>query len=490
MNTREKPVRLKKNLSMIIISSTLLVFLISGLYLNFAWDRYQEMAESEACQLAHSVASLMHLDHVESLLSNGDSNPVNFSLVEESLVSLVEVAEPIYYAYIMQERDDKIIVVADSSSAQSASSNPTRRSCENSEEINRLIFNSGQSIVTEPIKSKCGEWIRSLVPIKDKEQNVIALLGLSYSASEWKAALWKKMMPDILVTLSIIALAFTLFILIRKNHTLVSTENMRQESERSKMLFFSHIPGMAYRCQHDQHWTMEFVSNGSFNLTGYKPEELIGNKEISYSDIVAPGYHKLIREKWDRVLLQGKGYHDEYEIITKSGARKWVLELGSGVYDKAGRLLALEGLVMDLSETKQKDLQIAYLKKHDFLTGLYNRSYMEEEKKRLDEAKYWPLSVAICDIDGLRMLNDAYGHEEGDFLIIRTGQLIKDCLDQDAVLSHTGAGEFMILLPNTDEEAVSQLKLKIKDAINNYNIALRTIKRKTFRIFLQKLTSI
>lgn len=462
----------RKRVALLIGAILLFFFLLITLYLNFALSRYEKMAKDEATHLAQSVASLMHLEHIESLVLNDTTFDKSFSFVEQSLTHLVETTEPIYYAYILKKDNDLITVVADSSAAKSATSNPTKRSCEETVEINHLPFETGESIVTPPISAPCGYWVRSLVPIYDQNnENVIAVLGLSYSAAEWKNNLWKELYPDIALVFFIMALIATLLILLQRNLEFHRAEKSRLESERSKDLFFSHIPGMAYRCKNDEHWTMEFVSQGSLDLTGYQPEELIDNQLVSYNDIIPGKYRDLIRDKWDWALAQKKGYHDEYEIITKSGRSKWVTELGQGVFDDEGQLIALEGLIMDISEPKEKDLQIAYLKKHDFLTGLYNRSYMEDEKRRLDHPKFWPLSIAICDINGLRIINDAYGHEEGDRLIVKTGQLIKNCLSEEHILSHSGGGEFMILLPHTSKKAVVKLKSTIKASIENYNRA-------------------
>ena len=142
------------------------------------------------------------------------------------------------------------------------------------------------------------------------------------------------------------------------------------------------------------------------------------------------------------MLPQRKWFRAEYEIVTKTGERKWVLELGQGIYDDDGNVEALEGVILDYTDRKKKERQIEYLREHDFLTGLYNRNYMEQEKRRLDQPEYLPLSVAICDIDGLRVINDAYGTQEGDYLILKTAQLLRNCLEGEYVIGHTGSGEF------------------------------------------------
>jgi diguanylate cyclase (GGDEF)-like protein/PAS domain S-box-containing protein len=453
-----------------IISIILVLTMLAGLYLSIAWYRYKRMGELQAIQLAQSVGSLLHVEHIAQLYQQADS-PESL-LVEQSLVQLVEVTDPIYYAYILQRNNGSISITVDSSDADSDTSLPANRSCSETIEINSKPFDTGESVVTGPLPTPCGNWIRVLVPIFDSNEKVVAVLGLSYSASEWHTNLLKKMIPDVLMVILLIALVITLFNLLRENLKYKQAEQSRQESERSKSVFFSHIPGMAYRCKDDQKWTMEFVSEGCFDLTGYRVEDFFSDdldNRVTFKDIISPEYSETLRNEWNRVLPQRKWFRAEYEIVTKTGERKWVLELGQGIYDDDGNVEALEGVILDYTDRKKKERQIEYLREHDFLTGLYNRNYMEQEKRRLDQPEYLPLSVAICDIDGLRVINDAYGTQEGDYLILKTAQLLRNCLEGEYVIGHTGSGEFLILLPNTDSQAADLLTAKIKSSIESYN---------------------
>ncbi len=93
--------------------------------------------------------------------------------------------------------------------------------------------------------------------------------------------------------------------------------------------------------------------------------------------------------------------------------------------------------------------RITYLGFHDSLTGLYNRNYLHEEIKRLDTKRQQPISVIICDLNGLKLVNDVFGHDEGDQYIIKTANLLKRCMRKEDILGRWGGDEFLILLPNT-----------------------------------------
>ncbi len=168
-------------------------------------------------------------------------------------------------------------------------------------------------------------------------------------------------------------------------------EEQLTESERSKSTLLSHLPGMAYRCEYVPEWTMYYVSAGCEKLTGYPAESLLYNKELSYNDLIAPEYRELLWKEWEQVLKERRDFSYEYEIITASGQRKWVLELGQGVYNEKGEIEALEGIIIDISDRKAIENILKYNNEHDRWTGLYNREYLvsmlEKDLKQKKESK-------------------------------------------------------------------------------------------------------
>lgn len=250
------------------------------------------------------------------------------------------------------------------------------------------------------------------------------------------------------------------------------TEDALKESERSKSLLISHLPGIAYRCLYDHEWTMVFISEGCYKLTGYKPESLLNNKEISFNELICPEYRMHCWAQWARVLPRQETFTYEYEITTASGERKWVWEMGQGVYDENGNVEALEGLIIDITDTKQKFFQIQYLNNHDTQTGMYNRHFYEEAKALLDTEENLPLAIIMMDINGVRLINNAFGRAIGDALIVNTAKLVSLACKPEAVLARTGGDEFTVILPNTDTDGAMEVCTEIKNACERYNAQL------------------
>jgi PAS domain S-box-containing protein len=114
----------------------------------------------------------------------------------------------------------------------------------------------------------------------------------------------------------------------------------------------SNLPGMAYRCCNDKDWTMEFVSEGCFELTGYRQDGLVQNRKISYAQLIHPDDQECVWNDVQAALQDKRAFKLTYRIRTATGAEKWVWEQGRGIFDPEGELLALEGFITDITERK------------------------------------------------------------------------------------------------------------------------------------------
>ncbi len=119
---------------------------------------------------------------------------------------------------------------------------------------------------------------------------------------------------------------------------------------------------------------------------------------------------------------------------------------------------------------KRTEEKIRYLSFHDALTGLYNRAYFEEELKRMNNPRYYPLSIISLDVNGLKAINDTFGHDQGDKLLQHFASLLNSISRKGDVIARLGGDEFAILLPSTTAEQVHKFCKRIKKTCEEDNI--------------------
>lgn len=158
------------------------------------------------------------------------------------------------------------------------------------------------------------------------------------------------------------------------------SEGALKESQRMLSTLMGNLPGMAYRCKHDENWTMDFISDGCRNIIGYSPTDIIDNNLLSYNDIIHPDDRKLVAEGVRKGVEGQAQFHVEYRVIAKDGTVRWVWEQGCPVMGENGKTSGLEGFITDVSGRKkaQEDVRLANWKltllgdltRHDVLNRL------------------------------------------------------------------------------------------------------------------------
>jgi PAS domain S-box-containing protein len=156
-------------------------------------------------------------------------------------------------------------------------------------------------------------------------------------------------------------------------------EKTLRERELTLSNLISSLPGLVYRCAMDENYTMKFMSEACFRITGYLPEDFILKKMISFNDLIQPEYQMPIWEKWQKTRKERSVFEAEYQIKTASGEIKWVWERGKCIFEEDGELLYLEGYIEDITK----------------------RKLAEKELHKLSRAiEQNPVSVAITDSKG------------------------------------------------------------------------------------------
>ncbi len=167
-----------------------------------------------------------------------------------------------------------------------------------------------------------------------------------------------------------------------------------KESRRSLYALMSNLPGMAYRCQYDRNWTMKFVSEGCLELTGYRPDELVENRAVTYGELIVPEDREKMWDEVQAALGEKRPFTVSYKIATRQGEIKWLWEKGSGV-SQGGEIIAVEGFITDVTDRvrageKLREIEerfhlfmdnsplVAFIKDSDTRHLYVNRKFEEE----------------------------------------------------------------------------------------------------------------
>lgn len=186
-------------------------------------------------------------------------------------------------------------------------------------------------------------------------------------------------------------------------------------------------------------------------MTGWKIEDARGRPIDEVFRIINAKTQKKAENPLSKVLQEGLvvGLANHTVLLSKNGEQYHIADSAAPIRDDSGHLFGVVLVFRDVSEDYRKQEEIINMSFHDKLTGLFNRAFFEEEIMRLNTARQMPLSLIMGDINGLKLINDTFGHHEGDRYLIAAAESIKSCCRTEDVIARWGGDEFVIVLPKT-----------------------------------------
>jgi diguanylate cyclase (GGDEF)-like protein/PAS domain S-box-containing protein len=211
---------------------------------------------------------------------------------------------------------------------------------------------------------------------------------------------------------------------------------------------------------------VKYISPNSQKVMDWTYEEMINQSCFQF---IHPDDQKMILIKFEEIVKRpGATSFVEFKAMNRDGSYKSLELCGVNLMENK----YIEGILVnyhDISERKMQEDKIRFLSYHDVLTNLYNRSFYEEEKLRLDTDRQLPFSIIMGDVNGLKLTNDAYGHAEGDKLLIEVARILRMCCRKEDIIARVGGDEFCVLLPQTDSSAAQNICTRIYEVCGKHS---------------------
>lgn len=223
-------------------------------------------------------------------------------------------------------------------------------------------------------------------------------------------------------------------------------------------------------------WNVEtnstYYSSRYLGMMGYDAKDF-GMEQSAWEGCVHPEDREAVVARQNYYIYSaehGDSFENTYRFRAADGSYRWILARALIVRrNAAGHGLRLVGLHTDITEMRRTQESLQILLQHDSLTGLHSRSFFESRLTTLRSGEQDPISLILCDVDGLKLVNDNLGHAEGDRLLLATAKILGAAVRSGDVVARIGGDEIAMLLPCCPEASALRVVEKISQFLREYN---------------------
>lgn len=245
-------------------------------------------------------------------------------------------------------------------------------------------------------------------------------------------------------------------------------EALRESEERYRELF-ENANDLVYT--HDMKGNFTSLNKAGERITGYTREEALA---LNIAQVVAPKYLKTAREMIERKTTTDVPTCYELEIFAKDG-RRVPLEVSTRLIMEGGEPMGVQGIARDITAHKRTEDTLRSLSLVDDLTGLYNRRgflALAEQQMKLAARTGHGFTLVFADLDGLKKINDTYGHKEGDRALARVAEVLKKSFRESDIIARLGGDEFTILAIDDYATRARHVTARLQERLEESNKGL------------------
>lgn len=204
---------------------------------------------------------------------------------------------------------------------------------------------------------------------------------------------------------------------------------------------------------------------GFLNFTGFSQEDVQNKSVLDLNLYENPADREKLLEE-----ITANQSIDDFELNFRNKDKEIRICAMSAKIIQMNNTPHIISIIRDITNRKKNEEAVLYLSYHDQLTGLYNRRFYEEELLRLDTPRNLPIALIMADVNGLKLINDAYGHQMGDKVLKEFAEILKKECRHDEIASRVGGDEFVVLFSHTDRQSVERIVKRLNVAVAKVQI--------------------
>ncbi|RYD05705.1 hypothetical protein N752_07350 [Desulforamulus aquiferis] len=251
----------------------------------------------------------------------------------------------------------------------------------------------------------------------------------------------------------------------KPNDLVVADDNTSLNKQYHLNKILDHITAMVVIM--DKHCRIIKINKLCSQLTGYSLEEV--KDKFFWQVFISQHSSENIKNICVCDIEQINNQTFYFYLTNNTGKQMLIMWRFSYIDDPYYSTEILIATGIDITESNQRQERLLFLSMHDPVTSLHNRAYFEEEMRRLENSRHYPVGMIIGDIDGLKLINDTMGHDYGDVALIAMAGILKNCFRKEDVVARIGGDEYAILFPRTSEKLLEEACKRIQESINLYN---------------------
>lgn len=372
--------------NVIILILFILLIILSALYIRYSWFESKENTSRKILELANTIEISLNNDVLKQLRAvPEDEKTVAYTTIKSQLLSLIEIHSDPRFIYFYKRINGKLYFMVDSEATQSKDYSPPGQEYTEEDPEAYRPFETGKLLITQPTTDRWGTWVSALVPLKDsKTGKVYAVLGIDYPADKWQSDAREEILHVSIIITAFILLIIALYIISRKNSTLIKQNEERKAAER-QMASLSAVIEQSddFIVVKDLKLGVVAANNAFINATGKTSvSELIGKTDAEIFNISSetePVKTYMSDERLAQSMKMGEFIVREEELIKANGEIRIILTKKYPVFSKDNELIFTGSISHDITERKKAEVELkkskelaeaASIAKSEFLSNM------------------------------------------------------------------------------------------------------------------------